>query len=288
MHEGIRYKGGLMKVILKIVLIILVVCILLTTYISKLNVTKREYDRLVIQHNSIPNQISNITEEDLDKLPQIVQDYLHYVGVVGSPKVYRYEVEMTGEMKLDETKEFSPVTILQTSTVNPDVRLFYMDMTYNGLKISGLHHYEDEQAIMKVKILDVFKVVDEAGEYMDQAETVTIFNDMCLLAPGSLIDDRIEWTEIDSTTVEASFTNKEITIHATLYFASDGRLINFISNDRYAIIDGTPILVPWSTPISEYHIVNGLNLPYKGKAIWHFTDYDFTYITLTIEDVTYN
>jgi hypothetical protein len=35
-------------------------------------------------------------------------------------------------------------------------------------------------------------VVDISGDMMFKAETVTFFNDMCFLAPATLIDKRIE------------------------------------------------------------------------------------------------
>lgn len=42
---------------------------------------------------------------------------------------------------------------------------------------------------------------------MDKTETVTLFNDMCLMAPATLIDRRIQWQEIDRNSVKATFIN---------------------------------------------------------------------------------
>ena len=35
---------------------------------------------------------------------------------------------------------------------------------------------------------------------MDLAETVTLFNDMCLFAPAALVGAPVRWTEIDART----------------------------------------------------------------------------------------
>jgi hypothetical protein len=35
---------------------------------------------------------------------------------------------------------------------------------------------------------------------MDSSGLVTMFNDMCLLAPATLIDKRIQWEPVDSLT----------------------------------------------------------------------------------------
>jgi len=142
---------------------------------------------------------------------------------------------------------------------------------------------------MKIKILDVFTVVNEHGENMKRAETVTFFNDMVILAPQTLISNQILWEEVDESSVKATFTHNGITIHATLYFDEDGKLVNFISEDRLALEDdGVNTSVPWSTPISEYQEVNGLQLPKYGEAVWHYDDGDFTYIKLNVRNIEYN
>jgi hypothetical protein len=80
--------------------------------------------------------------------------------------------------------------------------------------------------------LGLFDVVNIKGDIMNKAETVTVFNDMCLMAPATLIDPRIEWVSMDSLSAEASFTNGVNKISAMLYFNEQGQLINFTSDDR--------------------------------------------------------
>ena len=55
---------------------------------------------------------------------------------------------------------------------------------------------------------------------MNMSETVTLFNDMCLFAPATLIDKEILWEPVDPRTVWARFTHNGITISAMLYFAA--------------------------------------------------------------------
>jgi len=277
-------------IILKYGLLIVLIVILVLSIISILNLTKREFNLLVQQGQERINDasIELISEEDLHDLPFPVKKYLEYVGVVGTEKILSYTVEFSGEFKMHEDKEFSSMTAYQTSYNIEATRLFYMTLKYSGIKIVGLHHFENENATMKIKILDLLKVVDESGEIMNQSETVTMFNDMALLAPATLLDDRITWEEIDDYHVVGHFTNGSIVVSATFEFNDQYQLINFISEDRYAIADGKSQNVTWSTPVTEYQEKNGLNLPYKGSAIWHFEDHDFEYIKLVIENIEYN
>jgi len=127
------------------------------------------------------------------------------------------------------------------------------------------------------------------GEILKKAETVTHFNDICIFAPGALIENNIIWGLIDDKTVKGYLTHNDVTVSATLYFVDIGRLINFVSEDRYAVqSDGSYENIPWSTPMSGYRKLNGLNLPATGEAVWHYEDGDFSYVKLNVTDVIVN
>lgn len=230
-----------------------------------------------------------ITETDIKHLPKPVQNYLRYVGVLGKEKVKNFRVTIDGSMKTDKEKDWAKVQVQQHSYTDKITRLFFMKLKMFGIPVVGLHSYIDTSANMLIKVGGLVPVVDGQGVEMDQAETVTVFNDMCILAPATLIDKRIEWESVDSLTAKAIFTNGDIEISATLYFNEEGQLINFVSDDRFYSPTGeTYEKVRWSTPISQYKNINGFNLATYGEAIWNFPDEDFTYIKLNIKDVSYN
>jgi len=107
-----------------------------------------------------------------------------------------------------------------------------------GIPTVGIHLYKNATAIMKIKLAGLFTIVDGKGKEMDQGETVTVFNDMCYMAPASLIDKNIRWEILDSLSVKATFANGKQTISAVLHFNEKGELINFISKDRFDTPDG--------------------------------------------------
>lgn len=230
-----------------------------------------------------------IQEEDLDGLPLPVRRYIMKAGVVGKPRVRYFKVDMTGEIKLDREKPFSPIVVEQYSFIDSGKRIFNITMDFNGIPVNGLHYYNDQDAIMKGKILDLIKVLDASGEVMHQAETVTYFNDMSIMAPGAFLEEDIVWEEIDDHHVKGTLTKHGHEVSAILTFDEEDMLIDFISDDRVAIgDDGNINRVPWSTPMSGCGPVGDYYLPNKGDAIWHYEDDDFTYIRLTIDNVMVN
>ena len=143
---------------------------------------------------------------------------------------------------------------------------------------------------MRVKAGALVPVVDASGTEMNQGETVTMFNDMCMMAPATLIDPAIVWEPVDARTARAIFTNAGSTIRAELSFNDAGELTNFRSDDRYqASPDGrTMKKARWSTPLGPYRPFGPVRLASGGEARWNEPGSDFTYIELTLDDVQYN
>ena len=142
---------------------------------------------------------------------------------------------------------------------------------------------------MNTQVEGLFKVVDAKGIEMNQGETVTVFNDMCCMAPATLIDKKIQWEIIDPLTVKARYKNGSLTIGATLVFSEKGELVNFISYDRFETADGKVYNnFPWSTPIKEYSDFNGIHTASSASTVYHRPGADFCYGEFVLKEIEYN
>ena len=99
-----------------------------------------------------------------------------------------------------------PFEAEQQSFADEPTRLFLMRARMFGVPVEAFHRAVGGHATMQVTIAGAFPIEDARGDEMDRAETVTLFNDMCLLAPGTLLDPRIAWQPVDATTARARFT----------------------------------------------------------------------------------
>lgn len=227
----------------------------------------------------------SIKESDLAKLPESVQAYLRYAGVVNKPKIKNMHVVFEGQMRSRDRDYFSFTSDQYTFFEEP-TRLFFMKASMFGITVPGYHQYVQSNASMDIRLFGIFTIVHHANGVMNKTETVTFFNDMCLLAPGTLIDDRIQWQEIDDQTIAATFTTNDIAVSAVLYFNDEGQLINFISNDRTDVSDMKTY--PFSTPVNEYQAIHDQNVISKGEAIWHYPEGTFTYGKFSLQKIEYN
>ncbi len=120
-----------------------------------------------------------------------------------------------------------PFSADQHSFVDDPARLFYMEASMRGLPVFGIHRYVGEEAMMRIKAAGLVPVGDLAGNDMTRAETVTLFNDLCIMAPGALVEPAISWEAVDAQSVRATFTNGGHSIRAELQFNDAGELIDF-------------------------------------------------------------
>jgi hypothetical protein len=237
----------------------------------------------LLRTSRLPTEL--LTETDIQPLPESVQRYLQYANVINQPKVKNVRIVFEGKMR-DKGKEFFPFTSEQYNFFDRPTRLFFMKAQMFGLTVPGYHKYSDAQATMDIRLFGLFPIVQQSGKIMDKTETVTLFNDMCLMAPATLIDRHIQWQELDRNSARAIFTNQGITISAILYFNDRGQLINFRSDDRTAISDMKQY--PFFTPVSDYQKIDGINIMSRGEAVWGYPDGNFTYGKFVLKDIRYN
>lgn len=210
-----------------------------------------------------------VTDADLTPLPAPVARWLRRVGVVGRPRVDNFVVDMHAQLNRGPDQLWMETPVLQVSFVGDPTRLFLLRTRMKGLPVTGLHAYTHDGARMQIRVAGVVDMVDESGDAFTRAETVTMLNDLCIMAPGALLDARFTWQPVNDSSAMVTFTNGPHTVAATLVFDATGDLADFASNDRHARDDDGD---RWTTPLRGHTDVNGLRLPTEGDAIWHYTD----------------
>jgi hypothetical protein len=212
-----------------------------------------------------------IASGELALLPEPVQRYLRATGFASGMHTRSYRLRFRGRIRGGPEQPWMAFTALQHSFADPPARLFLMDATRGGLPVQAFHRFVDGQASFQVRLAGALDLVDARGPELTRAETVTLFNDMCLLAPGTLASPAVAWEPIDAHAARARFTLGPHSITATLQFDDAGRLVDFVSDDRLrASADGTTFTAQrFSTPVRAYRRFGAHRLMARGEARWH-------------------
>jgi hypothetical protein len=249
----------------------------------------RRYQQEIARRLDAPPSNVIVTDNDIAHLPNAVRRYVEITGAVGRPRVENFHVTMRGEIRRSTDAAWMPFEADQHSFFGDNARLFLLRASQLGVPFAAYHRYAESAATMQVRVASLFTIVDARGPEMNQSETVTMFNDMCLLAPATLIDPTIRWKEIDPLTVVATFTNASNTVSALLSFNDAGELVNFHSDDRYLSADGkTYSKYRWSTPMRNYREFDGRRIASHGEASWRLPPSEFVYARIEILSIEYN
>ncbi len=250
-----------------------------------------EYRRRALGALATPLSDDLVTETDLASLPPLVASYVRRAGAVGEPRVTTLRARFHGRIRGDPTKPWMTFTGEQVNSFGRQPsRLFFMDAEMLGLPIEVLHAFEAGAATMRVRACSLFTMVDASGPEMDRAETVTLFNDLCILAPAALVDAPVAWDVLDDHCVRATYTYGMNAIVAELTFNDDHELIDFFSDDRTAVSTDGKTFTPqrWSTPLADYRDFGSWHLGTSGEGHWHAPEGEFAYLEYHLDGIVYN
>ena len=223
-----------------------------------------------------------VSEAMLDGLPEPVQRYLRYTGIVGKPYVRRIHLRQKGRMLLSSGTPWIPLEAQQWYSVRPPGFVWYGILHVGPIAIVRARDmYRTGSGHMLIKAASVITVADVKGKEIDQGEMVRYLSEM-IWFPSALLEDNVSFEAVDARSARVILTHGGRTATGTLFFDAEGRLTEFAAR-RYA---GTN-LETWSVFIAAYGQFEGLNLPVRGKAVWKLAKGDQEYIDVTITELHY-
>lgn len=228
-----------------------------------------------------------VTLEMIERLPEPVQRYMTHTGVVGTPWIETVRLKQVGRFRLGLDRPWMPMTADETYTVDPPSLIWNARFKVAGLPLlRARDRYEAGHGHMYGKLGGLFTVFDVSGEKLDQATMIRYLNEI-MWFPTAYLGKNITWEEVDAHSARVTLNDHGNSVSATMFFDERGRLTNFTTM-RYREIEGDFSLDPWSTPITGYGQLAGLNLPVSGQAVWNLPSGDLLYADLEITEIEYN
>ena len=98
------------------------------------------------------------------------------------------------------------------------------------------------------------------------------------------------YKEIPDITLKMIINAGIIKIGTKVYSSPNNEIIGTLDKEGAITfeIDNEMKTFPFSTPIRNYKIINGLHLPTYGEAIWNYPEGDFMYGKFHLKSVEYN
>ncbi len=243
----------------------------------------REIDEMFARCKGL--QPGVLTEADIRGLPEPVQRWLRYAGVVGKEKVAAVRLKQRGQMRSGPGKPWMPIEAEEYYTLDPPAFVWSATAWMAPFLWARVRDRNVEgRGSILVKALALITIENRKGSHLDHDTLLRYLNEI-MWFPAAAVSEYIMWESVDSRSAKASMTYGGVTGSAVFYFDEQGRVTSMVA-ERYADVDGG--LVTWETPIKAYGEFNGVRLPSKGEAIYKFKSGDFCYGTIEITDIEYN
>jgi hypothetical protein len=233
------------------------------------------------------DEVLLVSESMLTGLPEPVQRYMRFTGVVGKPWIQNVVLTQVGRFRQGPDRPWMPMTAKQTYTVSPPSFAWDARFKMMGLPLlRARDEYRSGRGRMHAKLAGFYTVFDVEGEKLDQGAMLRYLSEM-IWFPTAFLGENTSWRAVDDNSAEVRFSDAGKDVSGRLFIDDQGRPTNFTSQ-RYREVGGDFALDSWSTPITGYGLRAGLQLPTQGQAVWNLPSGDFCYVELEIEEVAYN
>lgn len=232
------------------------------------------------QHNSI-------TDGMLRSLPEPVRRYMRYTGVVGKRRIDSVRLKQIGRFRPGPERPWMSMRAEQYFTTDPPGFVWNAGFRSAGLPLLRARDvYNGGAGHMRARLAGLVTLFDVRGEKLDQGAMLRYLSEM-LWFPTSFLGDNITWHSIDDRSAGVTFEDRGRCVCGRMFFDDIGRPVDFTARRHRAVGDEFS-LDSWSTPISGYACLAGLNLPVRAQAVWHLPSGDLPYADLEITEIHYD
>ncbi len=246
---------------------------------AKLNSNfKKDISELFSGSSEISSRTFNYSQ--LKGLPEPVQRYFRYALKDGQPYISYVRLKHNGTFKPAEDKKWTDIKGEQYFTAETPGFLWKGKtslFTARDMFIGG-------KGKLVVSLFSLFKLVDEQGEHVDQAELLRWLGESVWFPTNLLPGDNLRWTAIDSEKAKVTFTYNGISVHYIVYFNEPGQITR-LETDRYMEKERKE---KWIGVVSDYKEIDGMNIPTSIEAKWKLDKGMHSYAKFFIQQIEYD
>ncbi len=282
------YKSAILLILVEVIML---VCTSQKNYIKdvKTIISDREFNTSITNNpnRSYPELGEKITESHITGLPEIVQKYLITTGIIGQSMVSTVQVKQSGAIRTSKDGSWLVFKAVEAYNIKNSEFVWYTEVKMNPIIwMTGTDSFRNSKGHMKIKIYDLFPVVNATGESIDQGAMVRYLNEF-MWFPMGYLQPSITWKEIDDKSVKVTLTSGETSVSGIIEFNDKAMPINFTAKRLMDNGKEKATMETWITPLDSWREFSGLTIPDHGYASWLLDSGEFKYIEIKVEDIEF-
>jgi hypothetical protein len=164
-----------------------------------------------------PTAPINVSEHDLQGVPEPVRRWLRYSQVVGRERPTTVRLRQQGEFQMD-SRGWLPYKAEQYFTTDPPAFLWKASFRMLPLvSVVGRDQYRDGEASIKMRILSVIPVANKTGGGLNQGDLLRYLGELQWF-PAAALADYLTWEELVPNSAPATISYGGITASMTFVF----------------------------------------------------------------------
>jgi hypothetical protein len=274
---------------------ILIICGIIVLLICFFVIADRLFYSSFVKQSKLiqaQNELQNtevITEESLRHLPEPVARYMRYSGMVGKKRISSVRLIHSGSFRPGADKAFVPIKGEYYLTSDKPSFCWYGKISMApGLTVAAFDSYYNGKGRMLVKMMSVFKIVDDCSEVTCKSAFGRLVTEMTMIPSFFLDTDRITWTSSDSAHAECIIKDAGLQTTARLFFKAGGALEKVVVERYYGKDDGSSTLEKFTGTAQGSRNYGGLILPEIFDGYWNLKVGDLHYVHFIVDSVEYN
>ncbi len=267
-------------------LIILIAVLIGYSNFSFRHQIKKERSTLFVNTKHQNDEI--VTEQSLQHLPAVIQNWLMNSGTLGKKPISN--VHLTQELQLKMKPEQSawyPGTAEQYFTIDPPAFHWTINTEMNSiLSVVGRDQFKEGKGEMLIKLCSLIPVANaKRDEKVNQATLQRYLAEMVWF-PSMALSPYITWKSIDQHSARATMEYKGTQGSGVFHFDKDGRFEKLVAMRFQNSTDTKP--TPWTVKATKSEVRNGIQIPVECEASWELESGEWTWLKLKIIDIQYD
>lgn len=226
-----------------------------------------------------------ISESDIAGLPEPVQRYVRYAGVVGKSHIRFVRLRYEGFFRRSPEKKWGVLNAEQTYTTDPPSLIFHAAMGTSPIgRILVRERYKDGKGNFLLQLWPGITIANVIDEKTDIDMAIRYLNEMVWF-PTAYVKPYNQWEAIDTNTAKVTHSYQGVTVSAIVSINDRGEMVKFVGQ-KHIGVDGSlsgkkRMIAEWTVILREYEERLGFQVPTSGEAIFHLHSGDFEYIKIS-------
>lgn len=159
---------------------------------------------------------------------------------------------------------------------------------FPGVTVRVVDSYVLGKGYLQAVVAGVFTVAKiQGGGEIARGEFMRYFAEAVWYPTALLPSQGVRWDAVDEHSANATMVDGPITLTLLFRFNEAGLISSFRAESRGGMVGNKMVMAPWEGTFSNYHLHDGVLVPFTGEVAWLRPEGRKSYFVGTVSQIAY-